>query len=229
MQLILFDIDGTLISSGGAGTLSLNLAFMELFSINNAFREISMAGKTDTQIIREGLVKHNLPCDNGVIPEVTNSYLKNLRAEIHKTQTKHLKPGIREALEILSRKNTDYRLGLLTGNLDQGARIKLDAFDLNKYFPAGAFGCDDEDRNNLLPVAVKRFNVICSREINYSDCIIVGDTPRDVHCAKPYGAFCIAVATGHYTYRSLVEAGADFVMEDLSDTDHFLKVLSHFK
>jgi len=229
VQLILFDIDGTLISSGGAGTLSLNLAFAELFSINDAFKEISMAGKTDTQIIIEGLVKHKLPRDNGVIPEVTNSYLKNLKTEIHKTQTKHLKPGIRAALEILSRKNEDYCLGLLTGNLEQGARIKLNAFDLNKYFPGGAFGSDDEDRNNLLPVAVKRFNAICNREINYSDCIIVGDTPRDVHCAKPYGAFCVAVATGPYTYHSLVEAGADIVMEDLSDTDYFMEVLSRFK
>lgn len=224
MKLILFDIDGTLIDSGGAGTLSLNLAFKELFSIDNAFEGISMAGKTDIQIIKEGIVKHNLPSNNGLIPAIVNAYIKNLMIEINNDK-KHIKPGINKALESISKQNSNYQLGLLTGNIKQGAQIKLKPFGLNRYFPSGAFGSDDEDRNKLLPIALDRFKTILNREINFKDCIIIGDTPLDVYCAKPYGASCIAVATGHYPISSLIRAGADIVMEDLSDTDAFLKAI----
>ncbi len=116
-------------------------------------------------------------------------------------------------------------MGLLTGNLEQGARIKLGVFGLNEYFPTGAFGSDHEDRNKLLPIAVERFNILSGSQFDYTDCVIIGDTPRDVACAKPYNAVCIAVATGPYGAGSLVDAGADVVVEDLSDTEHFLNIL----
>lgn len=222
MKLILFDIDGTLISAGGAGTRSLNLAFREVFSIDDAFKGIGMAGKTDVQIIKEGLAAHNLESKNGTIPEVIDSYIKHLSSEMNNDR-KHLKTGIRTALAMLKREYGHYPLGLLTGNLERGARIKLEMFDLNQYFPSGAFGSDDEDRNKLLPIAVKRFKEVSGHEIFFRDCVIVGDTPRDVWCAKPYGAVCIGVATGPYPADELVKAGADFVFEDLSDTDAFMR------
>jgi len=225
LKLILFDIDGTIIDSGGAGTRSLNLAFKELFSIDNAFKGIAMAGKTDIQIVKEGIARYNLPLENGILSEVINSYLKNLVREMNNDK-RHIKPGIKEALEMLISKNSDYQIGLLTGNIEQGARIKLDPFGLNQYFPSGAFGSDDEDRNKLLPIAIERFGNISGKRINFKDCIIVGDTPRDVYCAKPYGAYCIAVATGQYSFNSLIKAGADLVMKDLSDTTAFLKAIN---
>jgi phosphoglycolate phosphatase len=216
MRLILFDIDGTLIDSGGAGIRSLDLAFKEVFSVENAFQGISMAGKTDTQIIKEGFRKNGMSPD-GHINVVIAAYLDNLRKEIQ-NERRHVKPGIYEFLDKLSLLK-DTALGLLTGNLEKGARIKLEPFKLNGYFPSGAFGSDDEDRNMLLPVAVRRFQELYQRKINIRDSIVIGDTPRDVECAHIYGALCIGVATGPYTYESLVQAGAEYVVEDLTDHD----------
>ena len=220
MRLILFDIDGTLIDSGGAGVRSLDLALKDLFCIENGFHGISMAGKTDTQIIKEGIMKHGLSA-NGTIDAVIKAYLNYLRREINNDR-KHVKPGIYEVLEEL-KPLQDLGLGLLTGNIEEGARIKLEPFRLNEYFPAGAFGSDDEDRNNLLPIAVKRFEELFQQKIEADNCIIVGDTPRDVECAHIYGAMCIAVATGPYSYDDLIEAGADYVVHDLSDRNALLQ------
>jgi phosphoglycolate phosphatase len=220
MRLVLFDIDGTLIDSGGAGVRSLDLALKYLFSIENGFQGISMAGKTDTQIIKEGIIKHGLSA-NGTIDAVIKAYLNYLRIEINNDR-KHVKPGIYEVLEEL-KPLQDLGLGLLTGNIEQGARIKLEPFRLNEYFPAGAFGSDDEDRNNLLPIALKRFEELFQQKIEPDDCMIVGDTPRDVECAHIYGAMCIGVATGPYSYEDLIEAGADYVVQNLSDRNTLLR------
>jgi phosphoglycolate phosphatase-like HAD superfamily hydrolase len=224
VRLILFDIDGTILSSGGAGVRALNNAFRDVLSAEYTFTDISLAGKTDLQIIREGLQSTGLPSDNGCIPKIIESYLCHLANEIN-TDDKHLKPGIVECLEALEKRKSKYQMGLLTGNIEQGARIKLGSFGLNEYFPSGAFGGDNEDRNMLLPIAVERFSIIAGRDFAFSDCIVIGDTPRDVACAKPYNATCIAVATGPYKAHKLVEAGADVVVEDLSDTEHFLNIL----
>ncbi len=223
MYLILFDIDGTLIDSGEAGSRSLNLAFEELFSIVNAFYGISMAGKTDTEIIKEGMLKHGISID-GNFNIIIHTYLKHLHKEIN-NKRRHTKPGIHELLEKLSIAK-DIHIGLLTGNIEPGARIKLDPFDLNKYFPAGAFGSDDEDRNKLLPIALRRFEERCKRKIGIDECIIIGDTPRDVQCARIYGAMCIGVATGTYSINELREAGANYVMKDMSCYQNLLQFLN---
>lgn len=222
MRLVLFDIDGTLIDSGGAGVRALDLAMKDLFAIENAFEGISMAGRTDSQIIREGLLKHAISAD-GTIDAVIHAYLRYLSREILNDR-KHVKPGIYETLRVLQTLE-NLTTGLLTGNLEKGARIKLEPFGLNEYFPSGAFGSDDEDRNNLLPIAVKRFEKLFHREFEINGCIIVGDTPRDVECAHSHGAMCIGVATGPYSYDDLLEAGADHVVHDLTDQTAVLQFL----
>ena len=154
MKFILFDIDGTIMDSGGAGTRAMDTAFMELFSVRNAFQTISMAGKTDMQILREGCELHAIDCSNGVMPEFYRSYVRYLKENM-KSAGGHIKPGIREALRELQAQK-EFALGLLTGNIEEGARIKLDFFGLNHYFNIGAFGSDDEDRDRLLPIAVDK-------------------------------------------------------------------------
>ena len=223
MKFILFDIDGTIMDSGRAGTRAMDTAFMELFSVRNAFQAISMAGKTDLQILREGFDLHAIDSSNGVVPEFYRIYVRYLKENM-KSAGGHVKPGIRETLRLLHTQG-ECILGLLTGNIEEGARIKLDFFGLNEYFNIGAFGNDDEDRDRLLPIAVDKLFKRDSLKVDYRDCIVIGDTPRDVSCSKPYGAFSVAVATGPYSAATLSEAGADIVFNDLSDTEAFMSVI----
>ena len=213
-KLVLFDIDGTLIDSGEAGSRSLTNTFRQLFSIENAFAGIRMAGKTDIQIIKEGLEAHGLQSGEGLISSILSEYLNNLRIEVDNNR-RHLKPGVVELLDSINTIRGHW-LGLLTGNIEKGARIKLEVFDLNRYFPFGAFGSDDEDRNGLLPIAVRKFRDMTNIDLGYKDCIVIGDTPRDVHCSKPFGAVAVVVSTGPYSYKSLLETEADYVLKDLS-------------
>jgi phosphoglycolate phosphatase len=222
-KLVLFDIDGTLIDSGEAGSRALERAFYELFSVRNAFEEIIMAGKTDIQIIKEGLSLHRLPSRDGILPSIVTRYVENLKVEIN-NKRKHIKPGVVELLDALSA-TEGCSLGLLTGNISHGARIKLGALSLYEYFRLGAYGDDHEDRNELLPIAVKKFKMLTTVDLHYQDCIVIGDTPRDVACSKPFGATSIAVSTGAYSYDALLETGADYVLTDLS---HAMEMIPEF-
>lgn len=220
-KLILFDIDETLIDSGRAGTRALNNSFRELFGIEDAFKNIKMAGMTDIQIMKEALSLYGLSDGDGRVNEVINQYLSNLSKEIE-NPWKKVKPGVFEILDDLIGESVP--LGLLTGNLEAGANIKLAPFGLQKYFQAGAFGSDNEDRDKLLPIAVRKFvklGVIASPE----RCVVIGDTPRDVRCAKVHNALCIATATGPYSKEALSDAGADLVVETLEEKEACLNFI----
>jgi phosphoglycolate phosphatase-like HAD superfamily hydrolase len=212
-KLLLFDIDETLINAGRAGTRSLNTAFNELFKIEDAFKNIKMAGMTDIQIMKEALKTHGVSNDNGEVDALRKKYLENLSIEIDNPWRK-VKPGVPEMLDSLSADSV--HIGLLTGNLEEGANIKLGSFGLMKYFREGAFGSDHEDRNMLLPIAIDKFSRLGIKTAPKNS-VVIGDTPRDVECAKIHGAHAIGVATGPYSVDDLKMAGADLVLEDLSD------------
>lgn len=213
-RLFLFDIDGTLCDSGNAGSISLNRTFESLLHVPNAFQSIRMDGKTDIQIIREGLECNGISAGENQLKTIVGYYLKQLRMEIDNDR-KHLKPGVVELLSALA-ETAGCHLALLTGNLEAGARIKLEPFGLNPYFPYGAFGSDHEDRRRLVPIALQKFSAFRGRDPAPTHCIVIGDTPLDVACAKPHGATAVAVCTGNYTADQLHRAGADLVLDNLS-------------
>jgi len=186
MNLLLFDIDGTLIDAGGAGARALNQALEDVSGIPEGFRGIDLAGKTDLQIIREGLRKMGLQPGDGIESALVGRYTTHLRGEMARCRG-HLKPGVKELLPRL-RERVGIHLGLLTGNVDEGARLKLGPFGLNDFFPIGAFGDDDEDRNRLLPVVVRRLLEKDGISVLHRECVVIGDTPRDVECARENGS-----------------------------------------
>ena len=198
---VLFDIDGTLVSVDGAGGRSLNRAMEDLLGIPNGFREINFAGKTDFQIIREGLLRLDLAHRDDLLRSLLDRYLVHLRKEIAIGRG-HVKTGAKELLYALW-DSEDVYLGLLTGNVEAGARLKLKPFGLNQFFSVGAFGNDSEDRNLLLPFAVQRLLEVESVSVNYEDCVVIGDTPSDVECAQIHGASSLAVATGTFSLEML--------------------------
>ena len=218
---VLFDIDGTLVSLDGAGSRSLNRAMEDLLGIPNGFREVNFAGKTDLQIIREGLEKFDLLDRDDLLHSLLDRYLAYLPTEVA-TSRGHVKEGVKELLFNLQDLRGVY-LGLLTGNVEAGARLKLNTFGLNRFFPVGAFGDDSEDRNLLLPFAVKRLLDSESIEVNYEDCVVIGDTPSDVECAQVHGASSIAVATGTYSLEQLKKTTADLVLSDLANTEQIVR------
>ncbi len=221
VKFILFDIDGTLVSVDGAGSRSLNLAMEELLGITDGFRGINFAGKTDIQIIREGLRKFGLADQGDLLQSLLNRYLVYLGKEIPMRKG-HVKEGVRELLNTLN-SFEGIHLGLLTGNVETGARLKLRPFGLNQFFPVGAFGNDSEDRNLLLPIAVQRLLESESILVGYEQCVVVGDTPKDVECGQVHGASCIAVATGTYSLKELEKTGADLVVPDLAKTEQIVE------
>lgn len=130
--------------------------------------------------------------------------------------------GVKKLLQALE-DLAGVHLGLLTGNAETGARLKLKPFGLNRYFPVGAFGSDSEDRNLLLPIAVQRLRACESISVSHQQCVVIGDTPRDVECARIYGASSIAVATGPYSLSELKKTQADLVLADLANTKQIVE------
>jgi phosphoglycolate phosphatase len=225
-KLVLFDIDGTLVLTGGAGLRAMNRALEEVFGRRNALDGIPVAGRTDWAILAEAVGRLGRRLDGAMLGDLEARYVANLAEEIEHPGSgrKGVLPGIRDVLEALTVRD-DALFGLLTGNFESGARVKLGHFDLWRYFRFGAFGGDAADRNALVPFAVERARTCGLPDIADSDVIVVGDTPHDVLCAQAAGAVAVAVATGSSSVGELRETGAQHVFADLSDTVAFLRVL----
>jgi phosphoglycolate phosphatase-like HAD superfamily hydrolase len=224
-KVLLFDIDGTLVLTGGAGQRAMARAFEDIFSVPNAFQHIDMPGRTDSWILSDAVAAHGIPWTATDRARFRTVYLEHLRQEIELPGSrKGVMPGVRPLLDLLARRDDVY-LALLTGNYEEAARIKLEYFDLWRYFRCGAFGDDAPDRNGLLPKAMAAILACGGPEVPPFDVVVVGDTPLDVACAAASGARSLAVATGGYDTDALRAAGADLVMQDLGDTLQVLRGL----
>jgi phosphoglycolate phosphatase len=211
--------------TGGAGGRAMTRAFEELFSIADAFRGIPMAGRTDAWILADAAIAHGIAPASSDLARFPDIYAQHLARELALPgPRKGLMPGVRELLDALSQRDDAY-LALLTGNYEAGAQIKLEYFDLWRYFRCGAFGDAAPDRNRLLARAVARAAACGGPSVAPSDAIIIGDTPLDIACAAAGGARSIGVATGSHSVEELRDAGADVVFEDLTDTDAVLAAL----
>jgi phosphoglycolate phosphatase-like HAD superfamily hydrolase len=225
-KLVLFDIDGTLVLTGGAGIRAMNRAGESVLGLLNLLDGIPVAGRTDWIIMQEALQKAGHDLDDDLFARMRDAHHQFLREEIllPGDGVKEVMPGIRSLLPALEARD-DMSLGLLTGNFEEAARIKLGHFDLWEYFRCGAFGDDAADRNALVPFAVDRARDCGLGDFEYGDVIVIGDTPSDVACARAVGALPVAVATGTYTVDALRHTGAPIVLENLSDTEGFLKMI----
>jgi phosphoglycolate phosphatase-like HAD superfamily hydrolase len=224
-RLILFDIDGTLVLTAGAGRRALSRAFEELFAVSNALDGVPISGRTDSWIVANVAAAHNLSCDVDTVERLRTAYLRYLPAEIDEPGPhKGVMPGVRPLLEALSKRDDAY-VALLTGNFEEGARIKLEYFDLWRYFRCGAFGDNALERNGLLSRALERVRVCGGPAADPGDVVIVGDTPLDVAVAVAGDTRSVAVATGGYDERTLRASGADVVLSDLSDVPAVLDAM----
>jgi phosphoglycolate phosphatase len=224
-SLILFDIDGTLVLTGGAGGRAMTRAFEDVFAVADGFRGIPMPGRTDAWILSDALATHGIPREAADLARFRDVYLSHLATELEQPgPRKGIMPGVRALLDSLTAR-PDVYLALLTGNYEAAARLKLEYFDLWRYFPCGAFGDDAPDRIGLLPNAVARIAAAGGPSIPAAAAIVIGDTPLDVACAAAAGARSIAVATGSHSVEQLRDAGADVVLDDLGDTLAVMRAL----
>lgn len=220
-RLVLFDIDGTILTSDGAPRRAFHRALLEVYGTAGPIATHAFDGKTDPQIARELLTQAGLPAaavDRG-LDALWATYLRELSVEFAQpTHRTTVLPGVRVLLDELERRGDEVVLGLLTGNIERGAALKLSSADIRNRFRVGAFGSDCERRDGLPPVAVERALAATGVSFSRTDIVIIGDTPSDVTCGSALGARAIGVATGRFGNDELSDAGAAVVFGDLSAT-----------
>jgi phosphoglycolate phosphatase len=220
MKLVLFDIDGTLVWTDGAGRRAIRHALAEVFGSTGP-ADYWFDGKTDPEIVRAlmRLAGHDDGQIDARMQTVFGRYVERLRQELRAPGYRpRVMPGVFELLDALEARR-NLVLGLLTGNLADGARAKLEAVGIDPArFRVGAYGSDHEERPSLPDVARRRLRDELGLEVEGADCVIIGDTPADITCGRIIGARAIGVATGRYSVDELRGHGAAAVFADLSDT-----------
>lgn len=226
MKLILFDIDGTLLLTNGAGRRAMEASLQQHFGTTGPVT-YRYDGKTDAQIVRETMRESGIdePAIDARLPLVLESYLQNLDQELDAAGAAlTLMQGVHELLDTLEERS-DRVLGLLTGNLARGAARKLSAVGVEpRRFRIGAYGSDHEHRHELPAIALARAQSL-GMSFDGNRVIIVGDTPADIHCGRGIGARAIGVATGRFTTKELAEHGAAAVFENLGDTAAVIRAI----
>jgi phosphoglycolate phosphatase len=214
VRLVLFDIDGTLIRTGGAGVNAFGRAFEIEFKIPNGAGQINFSGRTDTGIAREMFLQHGVEPSREHLRRFFDSYVFWLDYLL--TQTRGgVFTGVWEFIHQLHALPQPPAIGLLTGNIRLGAEIKLRHFELWEVFQTGAFGDDHEDRNQIAALARQRGSRLLNDDLRGDEILVIGDTPRDIACARAIEAKTLAVATGGATFDQLKTHNPEWLVEDL--------------
>ncbi|HVA73509.1 MAG TPA: HAD hydrolase-like protein [Acidimicrobiales bacterium] len=228
-RLLMWDVDGTLVRAGDLGAAVFDVALEAVLGLRPAV-QVRMSGKTDPQIVREYLEKLEVEDDDETVHRILDGIQERLAAAAAAGDLAaggHACPGVPDVLAELSK---DDRLlsTLVTGNVVANARLKVAAWGLDAWFDmdVGAYGSDHADRNQLVPLALGRVHESYGVRLAPSDAWVIGDTPRDLECARSAGARCLLVGTGRYTATDLAALGADAVLEDLSDTTGVVEILT---
>jgi phosphoglycolate phosphatase len=214
IRLVLFDIDGTLIHSSGAGEKAFARVFAGLFGIHDGTEKLKFAGRTDTAIVREFFIHNAIPPSPANFEQFFEAYvfmleqkLRELPGGVHR--------GVWPWLHDLRGIPEPPAIGLLTGNIRLGAEIKLRRFGLWEQFETGAFADDSSERNEIAAIAKARGERILRRTLRGDEVLVIGDTPLDIACARCIGAKVLAVGTGMYRVQDLRPLDPDWVVDDL--------------
>lgn len=223
MKLLLFDIDGTLLRTDGAGTRAANRAFEKIYGVKDAMTKIDAAGKTDPIILKE-IFQNEFQRDyaHEEAQELYRHYVPFLEEETQNSETVVM-PGIPELLESLSPRD-DMLLGVATGNIEKGAWIKLRSGGLEKHFQFGGYGSDSHIREHLILKAYERAQTHIGHSTEIKSRFVIGDTPYDINHGRAAGAITVAVATGGYSRSDLEEHNPDYLFDDLSDLDMVVQI-----
>lgn len=226
-RLFLFDVDGTLLTARGAGRVALTRAIEATYGTAGAIDGYDFRGKTDPRIVLDVLGEVGVA--EGVIraglDACFRAYLGELEALLEDGARVEVMPGIADVVGALAARD-EAMVGLLTGNIEAGARLKLRPTGLLPLFRVGAFGSDDADRRRLPAIACARARRLTGRAFPFASVTIIGDTPLDVDCARACGALAVAVATGHHPLAELAACGPDLLFGDFSDVAAALEALT---
>ena len=221
-RLVLFDIDGTLIHTARAGVRGMNAAFRDLHGREDALANVKFAGRTDRAIVSDAFQNMGVPFTEDAHDAIREAYLERLAAELSKpVEGATLLPGVERAIASFEQQG-GVGIGLLTGNYERGAAIKLGYFGLWPRFGFGAFGDRHTDRRELVPLAIDAAERQLGARVPASRVIVIGDTPFDVDCAKAHGAMSVAVATGPFSRDQLAEHEPDVLLDTLDNLEEAL-------
>lgn len=218
VRLVLFDVDGTLTRTGGAGIRAFAKVFSTEFGAHDGTERMKFSGRTDVGLVREFLNMHGIPATPANFQRFFERYAFWLDQMMQQSQG-HVCEGVWEFIACLRALRNPPMLGLLTGNIRLGAEIKLRHFNLWQEFETGAFADDAEDRNEIAAVALERGRRVLDLSLRPEEVVVVGDTPLDIRCARAIGARMLAVATGNHPLAELRDCGPDWAVENLLHMD----------
>jgi phosphoglycolate phosphatase-like HAD superfamily hydrolase len=218
VRLVLFDIDGTLIHTGGAGVKAFAKVFATEFGASDGFERMKFAGRTDVSLVREFFGFHSIPATPENFERFFDRYVFWLDHILRDSRTE-MCPGVREFIRQTSDVPQPPLLGLLTGNIRLGAEIKLRHFDLWETFQTGGFADDHEERDKIAAVARHRGSRILNEDLRDDQVLVIGDTPLDIRCGRAIGAKVLAVATGGATFEELKKHAPDWAVPDLGSVN----------